>query len=111
MSKFYPLQKKLEARGWQVERIQPESNDWWSFQIWKLDSLWSPIGLETRLSFIIDPQLESLKEENVWTLSILEKPHDYYSDSKAIDFNARKNADFEQLVEYLDSWRSKAAQV
>jgi len=111
VSKFHPLRVALEKDGWEIEQVEPESDDWWSFQIWQLTSLWSPVEFEMRLSFVIDPQMERLLEENVVNLNISNKPLNYYysDDSESIYLRPWDEC-LRQTLQYLRAQREAAIQ-
>jgi hypothetical protein len=51
------LMKYLEQNGWAVTRHRGEQ-DWraWFYEIWVLESHWSPHGFNLFLTFLTDPQ-------------------------------------------------------
>ena len=71
MSRIPSLLEALDCAGWDAIEVEPESDDWWSFKIFRAVSRWSPVGLERNVSFEIDPQRpEDRTEANVWTVEL-----------------------------------------
>jgi hypothetical protein len=49
----------LERFGWQVvEKEQPFEHEWWAYEIWAIESTWSPEGTRIYLTFWSDPDLD-----------------------------------------------------
>ena len=50
------LRRRLPEYGWEcVEIEQPFEDEWWAAEIWRLESLWSPQGVQVYLTFHVDP--------------------------------------------------------
>jgi len=58
MSKFFPLRDAIKSSGWQINLVEPKSEDWWAWQIWRLESVWSPVGFTLFATFQLDPESE-----------------------------------------------------
>ncbi|MCM3873549.1 MAG: hypothetical protein ND895_22930 [Pyrinomonadaceae bacterium] len=63
------LLNQLQEYGWRVAH-QDESLDWWADEMWRLESLWSPVGSLAYVTFLVDPQADGhrKKGEDVWAV-------------------------------------------
>jgi len=61
----------LAAEGWELAGTD-ELLDWWADSVWLMRSIWSPVGAQFYLTFLIDPQSDvnqrRLSGENVWAV-------------------------------------------
>ena len=50
------IRDALSRHGWSVTDVeQPFEDEWWSAEIWRIESGWSPQGVRAYLTFLIDP--------------------------------------------------------
>lgn len=74
VSKFAPIRTQLEANGWNVSTVELPSDIWWALDIWKLESVWRPVGKVLYLSLMLDPELLSCarqpNEAEVWSIAL-----------------------------------------
>jgi hypothetical protein len=48
--------KELSRHGWDVIELEDYELDWWTDELWMLESTWSPIGRVAYVKFVIDPE-------------------------------------------------------
>jgi hypothetical protein len=65
------LLERLGAFGWKVgERLTPEPGGW-ADALWRVESLWAPVGAQCFLVALTDPMFEGFRTpgEGLWALS------------------------------------------
>ena len=66
----------LPDYGWRLVRAE-EDLEWWADEMWRLESVWSPVGSRAYITFLVDPLFEGnrKKGEAVWgVMGSLDKP-------------------------------------
>ena len=60
----------LEVDGWDLVHDHTQDLEWWADEIWQLKSLWSPVGTEVFVTFLVDPMWEGNREkgQGVWAV-------------------------------------------
>jgi hypothetical protein len=60
---------QLPEHGWRVAS-QEEELEWWADEMWRLESLWSPVGSLTYVTFLVDPMSDRdrKKGDDVWAV-------------------------------------------
>jgi hypothetical protein len=63
------LLKQLSEHGWRIAS-QEEELDWWADEMWRLQSLWSPVDAVAYVTFLVDPAVseDRKKGEHVWAV-------------------------------------------
>jgi hypothetical protein len=63
------LFNQLPEHGWRLAN-QEEELEWWADEMWRLESLWSPVGSLAYVTFLVDPMSdgERKKGEDVWAV-------------------------------------------
>ena len=63
------LLNQLAGHGWRVAS-QEEELEWWADEMWRIESLWSPVGSLAYVTFLVDPQShhERKRGEDVWAV-------------------------------------------
>ena len=108
------LKLAVEQRGWQIAEVVEESLPWWAYEVWVLESTWSPAGTRLMLTFVIDPMYESGPKRG-WldraALSRGELPG-YRSDCELARMSMRHGweRDLESFVQALDTLRGERAE-
>ena len=61
------LFNQLPEHGWHVADHEEEL-EWWADEMWRLESLWSPVGNLAYVTFLVDPMSDGdrKKGEDVW---------------------------------------------
>lgn len=64
------MEDHLEVDGWEIEEKFVDDLEWWADEIWRIVSIWSPVGCKAHLTFLVDPQHEGSrnKGEAVWAI-------------------------------------------
>jgi hypothetical protein len=52
------LNKELDANGWQLT-ARTRDVPWWVEEVWTVESVWRPVGLQAFLTFEVDPMEHS----------------------------------------------------
>jgi hypothetical protein len=63
------LLNSLPEHGWRL--VSEEGNlEWWADEIWKLESIWSPVGAVAFVTFLVDPMYDGSRQkgEGVWAV-------------------------------------------
>lgn len=72
---------RLADQGWSM--VAAEQNlEWWADEILRLESVWSPVGSPSYITFLVDPMAEQHRKEGiaVWAAcASLTKPTDRLS--------------------------------
>ena len=57
----------LPAHGWRLAGLE-ENLEWWADEMWRLESVWSPVGTGAYITFLVDPMFDGnrRKGEAVW---------------------------------------------
>jgi hypothetical protein len=60
------IRDALSRHGWSVTDVeQPFEDEWWSAEIWRIESEWSPQGVRAYLTFLVDPMGSG---DDVWAV-------------------------------------------
>lgn len=74
MNKFSRLKTQLESDGWDVFDDELPNVFWWGFELWRLESVWSPAGQIVYLTLKVDPMPRSDSQEpnygDVWAITL-----------------------------------------
>jgi hypothetical protein len=61
----------LAAAGWELAHVE-ELHEWWADDVWLMRSVWSPLGSEFYLTFLVDPLTDlhrrRARGESVWAV-------------------------------------------
>jgi len=49
------LKTTVEHRGWEIVEVIDENLPWWAYQVWVVESRWSPTDVRLRLTFVVHP--------------------------------------------------------
>jgi hypothetical protein len=49
------LRAALSDVGWEVEQVEGPPSSWWINELWRIRSMWRPVGRELWLTFLGDP--------------------------------------------------------
>ena len=55
----------LPEHGWRVVSRTREMLAWWADEVWTLESVWTPMGVQIFLTFLVDP----MADNTVWALA------------------------------------------
>jgi hypothetical protein len=69
----------LEADGWAVRSVDETPSEWWIDTVILLESVWSPVGTQVHLLFLVDPQHDGHRpgRKHVWAAAAsIERPRD-----------------------------------
>lgn len=57
----------LPEHGWRVAMME-DNPEWWTDEMWQLESVWSPVGSRAYITFLVDPMFvgNRKKGEQVW---------------------------------------------
>ncbi len=68
------LLSQLPEHGWRVAGVE-ENLEWWANEMWRLESVWSPVGSRAYVTFLVAPDAPILpydktcrKIETVWAV-------------------------------------------
>ncbi len=65
------IREKIIENGWKITELEKYELDWWASEIWRLESVWSPIGKTAFVTFLLEPE----NMEYVWDImASREKP-------------------------------------
>lgn len=65
------IREKLIENGWQITELEGGELDWWANEMWRIESVWSPIGATAFVTFMLEPEYA----EEVWEITVsAEKP-------------------------------------
>jgi hypothetical protein len=53
------LNKELSASGWQLAARSRDLPERWAEEVWMVESVWRPVGLQAFLTFEVDPMQHS----------------------------------------------------
>lgn len=60
------IQAEIEKNGWKI--IKVDDFEWWENEVWKIESLWSPIGKQVIIVFLVD-EMNYKDKSDVWAVS------------------------------------------
>lgn len=66
------LNQRIADAGWRIVR-KTEMPHWWADEIWQLESIWSPVGVESWITFLVDPENDDnarKKGQHVWAAAV-----------------------------------------
>lgn len=67
----HAIREKLIENGWEITELEKHELDWWASEMWRLESVWSPIGKTAFVTFLLEPGFA----EYVWEIMVSkEKP-------------------------------------
>lgn len=102
---------RLADYGWNV--VAEEQNlEWWADEIWSLESVWSPVGCPTYITFLVDPTAESNRRqrEAVWAVcASITKPNDRLSAEQGFILSLKQGWEqrLPELFNYLEVLRGQ----
>ncbi len=107
MQKFDLLKDKVKQDGWDVEIIETPSDHWWVYEVWKLASIWSPVGKTVFLVLAIDPMSDNEKpsEENVISIILSSELPRTWNDGFAIYIKPKWDRGLIEFLEALPKFR------
>ena len=47
---------KINGNGWKIIELEKVELDWWANEMWRLESVWSPIGKTAFVTFLLEPE-------------------------------------------------------
>lgn len=109
-----PRQDKLRTRliesGWEIMSQPYEGLEWYADEQWKIKSLWSPVGLELYLTFLIDPMIDGNRKdgEGVWAVGASLSPPQSRKEAEGpplVVLNKNWNQSIGDFVNKLDNIR------
>jgi hypothetical protein len=109
------LLEQISAQGWSFSESEDWELEWWADEIWLLESIWSPVGSSTYLTFLVDPMVEDWqhrkKGESVWAVQVSpSKPESRTSPegSFLISLNQGWRKELPALLKHLSLLREKS---
>jgi hypothetical protein len=105
------LTDQLEVNGWDLENIHESDLEWWADEIWVLKSQWSPEGVSSFITFLVDPQHSGvrIKGQAVWGVGSSSKFPTSRTEAEAngvISMNEISKAAVEEFLEKIAETRS-----
>jgi hypothetical protein len=100
----------LEVEGWQISNIDKSDLEWWADEIWELESTWSPQGVKSFLTFLVDPQHDGVREkgQEVWGIGCSSAYPNSRNDAESggtIGFGKSFKKDISSFLMKLDALR------
>jgi hypothetical protein len=109
------LFEQISSQGWTFAEVEHWELDWWADEMWRLESVWSPIGAIAYLTFLVNPSIEDWqhrkKGEEVWSVEISpEKPEsrDTMPGSFVISLNQGWQKEIPRLLKHLSVLRDQS---
>jgi hypothetical protein len=103
------IREKVVENGWQIIELEKAEFDWWANEIWRLESLWSPIGETAFIAFLLEP--EYAKE--VWEITVSkDKPGFRGENSNSFSLNIKSSGwekDLPEFMKFLSGLRNERA--
>lgn len=62
-----------EKNGWKCREFDNYDSQAWTFEVWKLESVWSPVGLTAYVSLLIDQMSNDFRNPDVWAIEVSEE--------------------------------------
>ena len=101
---------ELSSYGWNAVQLEDYELEWWTDEIWMLESTWSPKRAKAYVSFLVDPMIQHSKTrkkgESVW--AVMASP---FNKSKEDSFEISLNQGWEKrlpdFIEHLDKIRNR----
>ena len=63
------IREKILENGWNITELENVELDWWASEMWRIESVWSPIGATAFVTFLLEPE----NMEYVWAIMASEK--------------------------------------
>ncbi|MFL6227241.1 MAG: hypothetical protein ACJ741_00520 [Pyrinomonadaceae bacterium] len=104
---------QLRSQGWEAANLENHALDWWSDEIWRLESVRSPVGRQAYLTFLVDPQINPAgrkKYEGVWAVGVTPvKPLSRVeAESKfVLSLGSGWKDELPKLLDYLSAMRAR----
>lgn len=107
MQKFEALKNRVVQDGWHVENIEIPSDHWWAYEIWKITSVWSPVGKTAFLVLAFDPMPDDEKpnEENVTSIILSSELPRAWNDGLTIYIKPKWERGLIEFFEALPKFR------
>ena len=107
------IKNQLCNHGWKIadRALRPT---WWADEVWRLESIWSPIGACAFLTFLVDPQNDDndrKKGRDVWAVKASPREPDSYqrsADEYELALGRGWKAELPELFAKLDRFRNGA---
>lgn len=96
------IREKLIENGWKIIELEKYELDWWASEMWRLESVWSPIGKIAFVTFLLDPE----NMEYVWDIMASEeKPVSRFGNSTLS--LKRWEKELPEFMKFLDDIRNR----
>lgn len=50
------IREKIIENGWEITELEKAQLDWWANEMWRLESVWSPVGETAFITFLLAPE-------------------------------------------------------
>ncbi len=98
----------LTENGWKITKLEKHELDWWAGEMWRLESVWSPVGETAFVTFLLEP--ESAKY--VWEImASAEKPVGRAGNQNSFSMSLKGwEKELPEFVKFLSGIRSRQNQ-
>lgn len=59
------IREMLIENGWKITELEGGELDWWASEMWRIESVWSPIGATAYVTFLFEP----MDAKEVWDIA------------------------------------------
>lgn len=101
------IHTEIEKNGWKI--VEVDRYEWWENEVWKVESVWSPIGKQAFIVFLVDPMNHNDKSD-VWAVSAsIERPTTRFgkSDDFLLVLNTKWEKELPEFIKYLSEIRNQ----
>ena len=105
------LEDYLEVEGWEHVDTYDTDQEWWSDEIWKLKSHWSPEGVNAYITLLVDPQANHNKRkkgQEIWGAGVsknMPKSREEAESNGVTAFGSSFTKEIETFLEKIDNIR------
>lgn len=100
-----------EKNGWKCSEFDNYDSLSRTVEVWRLESVWSPVGMTAYASFLIDPMSDDFKKPDVWAIEISKEKPVYGKSRDGFTVSLKQwSKEKSEIVKYLSRIRSQQNQ-
>lgn len=94
--------------GWKCQKFDNYDSQAWTFEVWKLESVWSPVGLTVYVGLLIDPMSDDFRKPHVWAIEVSKEKPFYGKSRDSFTVSLKQwSKEKESFLDYLSKMRDQ----
>jgi len=101
-----------KKNGWKCSEFDNYDSHSWTAEVWRLESVWSPVVVTAYASFLIDPMSNDFKKPDVWAIEISKEKPIYGKSREGFTVSLKQwSKEKDNFLKYLSKIRSQQNQI